>query len=312
MSETSSNNLLVVGSVAIDWIITPHAERAQSVGGSATYFSMAGGGLAPIQLVGVVGEDFPRAAVDDLVARGVDVDGLETIEGGLTFRWKGRYHENMNDRDTLETHLNCFEHFSPKLPEKYQQTDHLFLANIQPSLQSAVLEQMGRRPRVVGLDTMNLWIDIANEDLLKVLKQVDILMINEEEARQLSGEDNLLDAAKSVRGLGPSTLVIKRGEYGAMLFGPNDDDIFSVPALPLAKVVDPTGAGDCFAGGFMGYIAKKGTGLTSENLRTAMLWGSVMASFCVEGFSYDQLRGIEESSVANRFERLVRMCEIPR
>ncbi len=312
MSVTSSNHLLVVGSVAIDWIITPHAEREQSVGGSATYFSMAGGGLAPIQLVGVVGEDFPREAVDDLVARGVDVDGLETIEGGLTFRWKGRYHENMNDRDTLETHLNCFEHFSPKLPEKYKQTDHLFLANIQPSLQSAVLEQMGRRPKVVGLDTMNLWIDIANEDLHKVLKQVDILMINEEEARQLSGEDNLLDAARSVRGLGPSTLVIKRGEYGAMLFGPNDDDIFSVPALPLAKVADPTGAGDCFAGGFMGYIAKQGTGLTAANLRNAMLWGSVMASFCVEGFSYDQLRGIEESAVASRFERLVRMCEIPR
>jgi len=312
MSNTSSNNLLVVGSVAIDWIITPAAERQESVGGSATYFSMAAGGLAPVQLVGVVGEDFPREAVRDLEDRGVDVDGLETIAGGLTFRWKGRYHENMNDRDTLETQLNCFEHFSPKLPEKYKQTDHLFLANIQPSLQLEVLAQMGRRPMVVGLDTMNLWIDIARDDLLNVLKQVDILMINEEEARQLSGEDNLFDAARSVRALGPSTLIIKRGEYGAMLFGPNEDDIFSVPALPIAQVADPTGAGDCFAGGFMGYIAKQGSGLTTVNLRNAMLWGSVMASFCVEGFSYDQLRGIEESAVAGRFERLVRMCEIPR
>ena len=312
MSNSTSNHLLVVGSVAIDWIITPEAEREESVGGSATYFAMAGGGLAPIQLVGVVGEDFPREAVADLEARGVDVDGLETIDWGLTFRWKGRYHENMNDRDTLETHLNCFEHFSPKLPETYKNTAHLFLANIQPSLQLQVLDAMAERPAVVGLDTMNLWIDVANEDLLKVLKQVDILMINEEEARQLSGEDSLLAAAKSVRAMGPSTLIIKRGEYGAMLFGPKDEDIFSVPAMPLAKVVDPTGAGDCFAGGFMGYLAKQGTGLTSANLRTAMMWGSVMASFCVEGFSYDQLRGLEESAIASRFEQFVRMCELPR
>lgn len=312
MSNSASNHLLVVGSVAIDWIITPEAEREESVGGSATYFSMAGGGLAPIQLVGVVGEDFPSSAVEDLKTRGVDVEGLEVVDGGLTFRWKGRYHENMNDRDTIETHLNCFEHFSPKLPDTYKNTAHLFLANIQPSLQLQVLDAMAERPAVVGLDTMNLWIDIANDDLRQVLGRVDILMINEEEARQLSGEDSLLAAAKSVRAMGPSTLIIKRGEYGAMLFGPNDDDIFSVPALPLAKVVDPTGAGDCFAGGFMGYLAKQGTGLTTANLRTAMMWGSVMASFCVEGFSYDQLRGLEESAVASRFERFVRMCEIPR
>ena len=296
--------------MAIDWIITPAAEREESVGGSATYFSMAAGGLG-VQLVGVVEED-AASAVEDLKARGVDVDGLETVPGGLTFRWKGRYHENMNDRDTIETHLNCFEQFSPKLPESYKNTPTLFLANIQPSLQSQVLDAMAQRPKVVGLDTMNLWIDIANEDLRQVLARVDILMINEEEAQQLSGKDNLLDAAAAVRGMGPSTLVIKRGEYGAMLFGPGDDEVFAVPALPLRHVADPTGAGDCFAGGFMGHIARRDGSLDASTLRGAMLWGSVMASFCVEGFSYDQLRGLSEQAVASRFEQLVRMCELPR
>ena len=300
---TSSNNkLVVVGSVAVDWVITPKAERKESVGGAAVFFSMAASSLAPVQLVGVIGKDFPAAAIGDLEAAGVELDGLERSEG-QTFRWKGRYHENMNSRDTLETHLNVFEDFSPKLPESYRESEFLFLANIQPSLQLDVLEQMAKRPRLVGLDTMNLWIDIANDKLLEVLGRVDVLTINEEEALQLTAETNLVRAATKIRALGPKTLVIKRGEYGALCFGP-DDSLFVAPALPLAEVVDPTGAGDCFAGGFMGHLARTGE-ITGENVRRAVIWGSTMASYCVQGFSYDQLRGLSREDIDARYQRFV-------
>lgn len=307
----SDSKLTVVGSVAIDHIITPRAVREESVGGSATFFSMAASYFAPIQLVGVVGGDFPDGAVADLKRRKVDVDGLEVLPEGLTFRWKGRYHENMNDRDTLETHLNCFEHFQPKLPASYRNSDHLFLANIQPGLQMQVLEQMETRPRVVGLDTMNLWIDIAVDELKKVLAKVDVLLINEEEARQLAAVDNLVDAARFIRGLGPQTLIIKRGEYGALMFGPHDEEIFSAPALPLQTVADPTGAGDCFAGGFMGHLARSPQ-IDVPALRGAMIWGSVMASYCVEGFSYDALSSLEDSAIKSRYDRFVRLADFPR
>ena len=291
--------LLVVGSVAIDWIITPRAEREESVGGSATFFAMAASYFSRVRLVGVVGADFPSQAVADLRGRGVDTTGLEVADG-KTFRWKGRYHDNMNDRTTLETHLNVFEHFTPKLPAAFRGSDFLFLANIQPGLQLQVFKQM-ERPRLVGLDTMNLWISVANDELKAVLKHVDVLTLNDEEARQLSGEHNLVRAARAIQALGPRNLVIKRGEYGALLFDA-DGEIFAAPALPLEEVTDPTGAGDCFAGGFMGYLARPGIEPSGGSLRTAMIYGSVMASFCVEGFSYDRLRGLDAATIQRRFE----------
>jgi sugar/nucleoside kinase (ribokinase family) len=293
-------HLVVVGSVAIDWIITPRAERPESVGGSATFFAMAASYLSQVRLVGVVGRDFPQYALDDLRKAGVDTSGLEVVQDGLTFRWKGRYHDNMNDRTTLETHLNVFEQFQPRLPAEFRRSEYVFLANIQPRLQQDVFEQMGR-PRLVGLDTMNLWISIANEDLRAVLKNVDVLTLNDEEARQLSGEHNLVKAARAVRAMGPRNVVIKRGEFGALLFDA-DGEVFSAPALPLEEVIDPTGAGDSFAGGFMGYLARPGIEPTGASLRTAMIYGSVMASFCVEGFSYDRLKGLDRASIQRRFE----------
>jgi len=301
----TSSKLVVVGSVAVDWIITPVAERPESVGGAAVFFSMAASPFAPVQLVGVIGDDFPSAAITDLEQAGVDLAGLERTEG-LTFRWKGRYHENMNQRDTLETHLNCFQDFAPKLPESYRSSDFLFLANLQPSLQLAVLEQMAKRPRLVGLDTMNLWIDIAHDKLVEVLARVDVLLINREEALQLTAETNLVRAAKQIRAMGPKTLVIKQGEYGALCFGPSDDDVFSAPALPLAEVADPTGAGDSFAGGFMGMLAKTGD-LSPTSVRQAIIWGSTMASFCVQGFSYDRLRGLSRDEIEARYRRFVEL-----
>ncbi|WP_346674054.1 PfkB family carbohydrate kinase [Nannocystis sp. SCPEA4] len=303
-------HLVVVGSVAIDWIITPRAERPESVGGSATFFSMAASYLSQVRLVGVVGRDFPDYAVADLRANGVDVSGLEIVQDGLTFRWKGQYHENMNDRTTLETHLNVFEKFQPRLPAEFRGSEYLFLANIQPRLQSDVFAQM-QRPRLVGLDTMNLWISIANDDLKAVLKNVDVLTLNDEEARQLSGEHNIVKAARAVRALGPRNVVIKRGEYGALLFDA-DGEVFSAPALPLEDVVDPTGAGDSFAGGFMGWLARPGVEPNGASLRTAMIYGSVMASFCVEGFSYDRLKGLDAAAIQRRFETFASLTNFDR
>ena len=303
-------HLVVVGSVAIDWIITPRAERPESVGGSATFFSMAASYLTQVRLVGVVGRDFPGYAIEDLRRVGVDLTGLEIVQDGLTFRWKGRYHDNMNDRTTLETHLNVFEHFQPHLPEAFRQSEYVFLANIQPRLQEQVFEQMGR-PRLVGLDTMNLWISIANEDLRKVLRHVDVLTLNDEEARQLSGEHNIVKAARAVRAMGPRNVVIKRGEFGALLFDA-DGEVFSAPALPLEEVIDPTGAGDSFAGGFMGYLARPGVEPTGASLRTAMIYGSVMASFCVEGFSYDRLKGLDRPTIQRRFEQFSSLTNFAR
>ncbi len=303
-----SPSLLVVGSVAVDWIITPRAEREDSVGGSAVFFAMAASYFAPVRLTGIVGGDFPTQAVSDLRAHGVDLAGLETVPGGKTFRWKGRYHENMNSRDTLETHLNVFETFDPALPDAYRNSDYLFLANIQPSLQLKVLDQL-RAPKLVGLDTMNLWIDIARDDLARVLSKVDVLTINEEEAQQLSEEHNLVRAAAAIRAMGPKNLVIKRGEYGALLF--HEDQVFSAPALPLAEVHDPTGAGDSFAGGFMGYLARCES-FSGEHLRRAMIYGSALASFCVEDFSYDRLRDLDLAAIQRRFDRFAQLTDFSR
>lgn len=302
-------SMVVVGSVAVDWVITPKAERETSVGGSATFFSMAASYFGPVRLVGVVGKDFPEQALTDLRGAHVDTEGLEIVPDGLTFHWKGRYHDNMNQRDTLDTRLNVFEHFDPKLPPSYRGSEYLFLANIQPGLQLKVLEQMEQRPRLVGLDTMNLWIDHTKDELLQVLSRVDVLTINEEEARQLTDEPNLVRAARRIHEIGPKSLVIKRGEYGALLF--HDGDIFSAPALPLEEVIDPTGAGDSFAGGFMGYLARVGE-TTGETLRSAMIYGSVMASYCVEGFSYDRLRGLGHPAIDERFMAFSRLTHFER
>ncbi|HRI10857.1 MAG TPA: PfkB family carbohydrate kinase [Nannocystaceae bacterium] len=299
--------LLVVGSVAIDWIITPKAEREESVGGSASFFAMAASYFAPVRMVGVVGRDFPTTSIADFRDAGIDLQGLRVVEDGLTFRWKGRYHENMNDRTTLETHLNVFQHFVPSLPPGYESSEYLFLANIQPTLQLQVYERMVG-PRLCGMDTMNLWIDIARDELVKVISKVDVLTINEEEARMLTGEHNLVKAARGVQRMGAKNLVIKRGEYGALLFDA-DGDFFVAPALPLEEVVDPTGAGDSFAGGFMGYLSRRGVAPSGASLRTAMIYGSVMASFCVEGFSYDRLRGLDARTIQERFRRFARLTD---
>jgi sugar/nucleoside kinase (ribokinase family) len=300
--------VLVVGSVAIDWVITEAAERPESVGGSGTFFAMAASYLAPVRLVGVVGHDFPASALADLRARGVDTEGLEVVSDGLTFRWKGRYHKNMNSRDTLETHLNVFADFDPKLPASYRNSELLFLANIQPDLQMRVLEQI-ERPRLVGLDTMNLWISTARPSLLKVLAKVDALLVNEEEALQLSGEHNLVKAARAIQKLGPHSVVVKRGEYGALLF--HGADMFAAPALPLEEVVDPTGAGDAFAGGFMGWLARAPEP-RGDQLRTAMIFGSTLASFCVQGFSYEGIRGLDAAKVQERFAMFAKLTDFAR
>ena len=300
--------VLVVGSVAIDWVITEQAERPESVGGSGTFFAMAASYLAPVRLVGVVGRDFPAQAIADLKAREVDTDGLEVVPDGLTFRWKGRYHKNMNSRDTLETHLNVFAEFDPKLPASYRNTEFLFLANIQPDLQMKVLEQI-ERPRLVGLDTMNLWISTARPSLLRVLAKVDALLVNEEEALQLSGEHNLVKAARAIQKLGPKSVVVKRGEYGALLF--HGDEIFAAPALPLDEVIDPTGAGDAFAGGFMGWLARADEP-RGDQLRTAMIFGSTLASFCVQGFSYEGIRGLDAAQVQERFTKFAKLTDFAR
>lgn len=305
--QSNTPHLLVVGSVAIDWVITPHAERPEAVGGSATFCSLAASYLAPVRLVGVVGRDFPEKAIADMRNAGVDLDGLEIVEG-KTFRWKGRYHANMNGRDTLDTQLGVFADFKPKLPASYRNTEYLFLANIQPDLQLEVLEQI-ERPRVVGLDTMNLWIDIAKPSLLRVISRVDALLINEEEAMQLTGEHNLVRAARAVQKLGPNSVVIKRGEYGALLF--HGEDVFSAPALPLDEVADPTGAGDAFAGGLMGWLARTDDP-HGEQLRTAMIYGSTLASFCVQGFSYDALAGLDRAKIQARFAQFSRLSDFRR
>ena len=302
MSIQTRAKLVVVGSVAVDWVITPAAERRESVGGAAVFFAMAAAPRSEVALVGIIGRDFPSNAIEDLQTAGVDLEGLERSDGN-TFRWKGRYHDNMNHRDTLETHLNVFERFSPKLPQSYRECEFLFLANIQPTLQLDVLDQMTKRPNLVGLDTMNLWIDIAHDKLLEVLARVDVLAINQEEALQLTAETNLVRAAGKIRELGPKTLIIKRGEHGALCFLPNGD-LFAAPALPLEDVVDPTGAGDSFAGGFMGHLASTGK-LDSDNIRKAVVWGSTMASFCVQGFSYDRLRGLSREDIERRYQSFV-------
>ncbi|MFZ0820293.1 MAG: PfkB family carbohydrate kinase [Candidatus Acidiferrales bacterium] len=289
-------SLLVVGSVAFDAIETPFGRVERTLGGAATYFALAASFLTRVHLVGVVGDDFGAEHEAVFHGRDVDIAGLERAPG-KTFFWSGRYHNNLNDRTTLVTELNVFADFKPKLPESFRKSKYVFLANIDPTLQRDVLKQVHGKPKFVALDTMNYYIERTYSELLETLKHIDLLMINDSETRQLTSEHNLLLAAKKIFKLGPRTLVIKRGEHGAMMV--HNDWVFCVPAFPLEAVHDPTGAGDTFAGGFMGYLASAGK-INADTLRRAMVYGSVMGSFAVEKFGLDRLRTLNRREISER------------
>jgi sugar/nucleoside kinase (ribokinase family) len=288
-------SLLVVGSVALDSVETPFGSADDVLGGSANFFSAAASILSPVQIVGVVGEDFPMHSLDFLQNRGVDFEGLERAEG-KSFRWGGKYSYDLNSRDTLFTELGVFADFKPKLPESYRSARIVFLGNIAPGLQLEVLDQVDS-PELVAADTMNFWIEGDREELLEVLARVDLLMINDSEARQLADDANLLKAARWIQERGPRIVVVKKGEHGAILF--NGSEVFFVPGYPLEEIFDPTGAGDAFAGGFLGYLADVGAH-DDSHLRRAMVFGSAMGSFAVEAFSVDRFRHLTRSEVGQR------------
>jgi sugar/nucleoside kinase (ribokinase family) len=298
-------SLLVVGSVAYDALESPYGKVERTLGGAATYFSVAASFFTHVSLVAIVGEDFHPQDEAILRKRSIDIEGLERTAGKCFF-WAGRYSENLNERVTLATDLNVFADFKPRLPEKYRKASHVFLANIAPDLQRDVLKQVKGRPKLVAMDTMNYWIERTNAELLETLKHVDILMINDAETRQLSSEHNLLRAAKHIFKMGPSTLVVKRGEYGAMLVDKNG--VFCVPAFPLEEPHDPTGAGDSFAGGFMGYLASAGS-KTDAALRRAMVYGSVLGSFAVERFGLERLLKLKTKEIHARARHFAKLTQ---
>lgn len=301
-------SLLTVGTVAFDTIETPYGIAEKVVGGSCTYVSMAASYFTKqINLCAVVGDDFPKSELDYMSSNGVNLEGLDIKEGKKSFFWHGRYHKDMNGRDTLETQLNVLADFDPVLPESYKTSEFLMLGNLTPSVQLSVLNQMTKRPKLVALDTMNFWMDIAMKPLLKVIKKVHVLIINDEEARQLSGERSLRKAATKILTMGPKYLIIKKGEHGAMLF--HKLDVFYVPALPLEEVFDPTGAGDTFAGGFMGYIASTGKP-NFENMKRAIIYGSALASFCVEKFSTEGLKNLTDEEIKGRVALFTKMVKV--
>lgn len=294
-------SLLTIGTVAFDTIETPYGRADMVVGGACTYISYAASYFVDqINLCSVVGEDFPAAEIKALRNRGVNIEGLEIREDGKTFFWAGKYHENMNKRDTITTDLNVLDDFNPELPESYRSSEFVMLGNLTPEIQNSVLDQLDGTQKLIVLDTMNFWMDVALDELLKVIKRVDVLTINDEEARQLSGEYSLVKAAEVIHEMGPEYLVIKKGEHGALLFH-KGGDMFFAPALPLAQVFDPTGAGDTFAGGFCGYIAHT-EDITFDNIKRAVIYGSAMASFCVEEFSIDRLRSLSNQEIVDRLD----------
>ncbi|MBI1812054.1 MAG: sugar kinase [Nitrospirae bacterium] len=295
-------SLLVVGSVAFDSVKTPFGEAADVLGGSATYFSTAASYFTDVNMVAVVGEDFPQKHIDFLKGKKINLDGLQTVPG-KTFRWRGEYGYQLNEAKTLETQLNVFERFNPKIADSYKNSEFVFLANIDPELQLEVLRQV-KNPLVIGCDTMNFWIKGKKNALLKTLKEVDILIINDGEARELAGEVNLLKAAKCVLYYGPKALIIKRGEYGSLFF--NNSNIFAAPAYPLETVFDPTGAGDSFAGGFMGYLSNT-RNFSEPAIRQAIIFGSVMASYNVEAFSLDRLKSLDYKDIEGRYREFKRL-----
>jgi sugar/nucleoside kinase (ribokinase family) len=291
-------SLLVVGSVALDSVETPFGKAENALGGSAVYISMSASYFAaPVRVVAVVGGDFPREYLRLLEDRAIDLDGLKVVDHGKTFRWGGRYHYDLNTRDSLYTELNAFEHFDPVIPEGYRKSSYVCLGNIHPALQRKVLGQI-ERPRLVIGDTMNYWIENTAEELRKTLKVMDVLIVNDSEARLLTREPNLIKAAKAIIAMGPAIIIIKKGEHGALLV--TKDTIFSAPAYPLETIYDPTGAGDSFAGGFAGWLAKTDD-LSPENLKRAVIYGSSLASFCVERFSVERLRDLTLLEIKDRY-----------
>jgi len=299
-------SLLTVGTVAFDDIETPFGKVEKVIGGACTYISWAASYFTnDIRLTSIVGADFPNEEIQELQARGVSMDGLKVVANGKTFFWAGKYHENMNQRDTITTDLNVLDDFDPELPDSYKDSKYVMLGNLTPEIQVRVMEQL-TSPKLIVLDTMNFWMDIALDKLKEAISKVDVLTINDEEARQLSGEYSLVNAANKIFEMGPKFLVIKKGEHGAMLM--SKDKIFYAPALPLAVVKDPTGAGDTFAGGFMGYLAKTDD-ISFENLKRAVIYGSAMASFCVEEFSLEKMKSLDEHIINDRVKRFVDLTQ---
>lgn len=299
--------LITVGTMAFDTIETPFGKAEKIIGGSATYVAYtAANFLSPIQQISIVGNDFPQSEMDDLMARGVELDGVEVVKDKPSFFWSGKYHLDMNSRDTLITDLNVLEDFNPIVPDSYQGAEFLMLGNLMPKLQLSVIDQLTTRPKLIVMDTMNFWMDIALDDLKEVLKRVDVLMVNDAEARQLSGELSLVKAANVIMEMGPKFLIIKKGEHGALLF--HDTHVFFAPALPLEEVFDPTGAGDTFAGGFIGHLAKT-KDISFETMKTAIIVGSAMASFCVEKFGTERLKEITKADIDLRIQQFVNLVQ---
>ena len=295
------NKLLIVGTVAFDAIETPFGKTDKILGGAATYIGLASNFFnVDAAVVSVVGEDFPKEYLDLLKNKGVNIEGIEIVKGGKTFFWSGKYHNDLNSRDTLVTELNVLADFNPVVPQAYKNSDVVLLGNLHPIVQSGVLNQMSERPKLVVLDTMNFWMDCALPELLDVIKRVDVITINDEEARQLSGEYSLVKAAQKIHEMGPEFVIIKKGEHGALLF--NDGKIFAIPALPLEEVFDPTGAGDTFAGGFAAYLTKNQE-FTFEEMKSALIVGSAMASFTVEKFGTQRLEEVTEAEMIGRIKQ---------
>jgi sugar/nucleoside kinase (ribokinase family) len=300
-------SLLVVGTVAFDAIETPFGKTDKIVGGAASYISLAASYFTKdIELVSVVGDDFPQDFLNILTQQGVKLNGLQIKKGEKSFFWSGKYHNDLNTRDTLDTQLNVLENFDPIVPEASKQCDFLMLGNLVPAVQQKVITQLTKRPKLIVLDTMNFWMDIALDELKKTIAMIDVLTINDSEARQLSGEYSLVKAAQKILAMGPSVLVIKKGEHGALLF--NKEEVFFAPALPLEEVYDPTGAGDSFAGGFIGYLAKT-KDISFENMKRAIIFGSAMASFTVEKFGTERLIGLTQKDVEDRVQQFVDLVE---
>lgn len=299
--------LLIVGTVAFDAIETPFGKTDKIVGGAATFAGLSASYLYnQVKLISVIGDDFGDDNLQILQSRSIDVSGIQIREGEKSFFWSGRYHNDMNTRDTLATELNALATFDPVIPDHYQGADYVLLGNLTPSVQQTTLDRLKQKPKLVVLDTMNFWMDVALEDLKQVLKSVDVLTINDEEARQLSGEYSLVKAADRILKMGPKYLIIKKGEHGALLFG--DDQVFVAPALPLAEVFDPTGAGDTFAGGFIGYLAKVGT-INFNNMKNALIVASAMASFCVEKFGTERIQNLSPADIKGRIRQFVALSQ---
>ncbi len=301
------SKLLAVGTVAFDAIETPFGKTDKILGGSGTFVGLAASQFGvKTGVVSVVGGDFPQSYIDMMNSKGINTDGIEVVKDGKTFFWSGKYHNDMNSRDTLITELNVLETFTPVVPENFKDAGIVMLGNLHPLTQASVLDQMNQRPKLVVLDTMNFWMDIALADLHTVLKRVDVITINDEEARQLSGEYSLVNAAKKIHSMGPKYVVIKKGEHGALLF--NEGKMFYAPALPLAEVFDPTGAGDTFAGGFCGYLAKT-EDISFENMKNAIIYGSNLASFCVEKFGTQRMEELTADEVKMRLQEFKELTQ---